>query len=120
MWLLLLRNWKLALAGVLVLVALAYVASLKLQLTIVQRALQQRTQEVAEARAATALQNQFVETWKQAAVKQQELRAQAEARAATLAKKAASLPIPNPPAPQPACHERDSWLRSELNLLLWR
>ncbi len=119
MWFLLLKNWKLALGGILILAALSYVGVLKLQLNVAHRTVETQAQKIAELTASTALQNQMVEGWKAAALKQDELRKAAEVRARSLALKASNLPLPVPP-PAANCQERDSWLRDELNLLLWR
>lgn len=120
MILLLLKNWKLALGGVLILAALSYVGILKLQLGVAHRTVEKQATQIAELTASTALQNQMVEGWKQAALKQDELRRKAEERATNLAKAAAAIPVPSAPPQKTECSERDSWLRDELNLLLWR
>lgn len=117
MWFLLIKNWKLGVAGAAILAAVAYVAVIKLQLAVANRTVSTQAQEIAELKASTALQNQYVETWKQAAVKNSELAKAAQDRASILAASARSTPIPVVP-PNLTCQERDSWLRDQLNSLL--
>lgn len=127
MWLLLIKHWRLAGFGLLVLAFGLYVGALKLQMHSMSSRIDQLEAEIGKQSVALAerdalldVQNRAVEGWKAAGIENAKLRQAAEKRAAALARTASETAVPVPPQSDPACLERDSWLRSELDSLLWR
>lgn len=126
MWLLLIKHWRLAGFGLLVLAFGLYVGYLKLQITAISSDLKAARGEigalsvrVAEKNALLETQNGYIQAWREAGIENAKLRQAAEKRATALARTASETVVPVPPQSDPACLERDSWLRSELNSLLW-
>lgn len=125
----LLRNWRLAGFGLLVLAFGLYVGYLKLQITAISADLKAARGEigalsvrVAEKNALLETQNGYIQAWQASALKNAELREAAQVRANRLAASAAEVAIPVPPREQnPECLDshRQAWLRSQLNELLW-
>jgi hypothetical protein len=128
MWILLLRNWKLVGIGLVILACALYVGALKVQMQYMTARISRledenarRSAHAAELQALIETQNGYISAWKAAGVENAKLRQAAEKRAAQIASQAAVLPLPTPPHTNAEkCLERDSWLRSELNSLLWR
>lgn len=121
------KDLKLIFISVAVLLLTGYISTLRAEVQSMRSEIAVRDKTIAsvnvalqERDALITTQNGYVSAWKAAALKQTELSRLAQQRSNALAAQAARASIPQAPQQVAACQERDSWLRSELNSLLWR